>query len=84
MVTPISPQDDTTTGTEPPRPSSYQSAGRTRFLILRDRDGLRRAVARSAVLVVSEAEDGGSILLLPGGRIIQVDEALDLVLEWLS
>jgi hypothetical protein len=84
MVAPTGPQDDTSAGTEQPAPSSYRSAGRTRFLVLRDRDGLRRAVARSAVFAVSEAEDGGCILLLPGGRIIQVDETLELVLEWLA
>lgn len=84
MVTPISSQDDTPAATKLPDPSLYPSAGRTRFVVLRDRDGLRRAVARNAVFAVSEAEDGGSILLLPGGRIIQMDETVELILEWLA
>ena len=42
------------------------------------------AVARHAVSAVGETEDGGSFLVLPGGRTIVVDEPLDLVMQWLG
>ena len=80
----MDPPDGASAATGSPDPSSYRGAGRTRFVVLRDRDGLRKAVARSAVFAVSEAEDGGCTLLLPGGRMIQVEERLELVLEWFS
>ena len=55
-----------------------------RFVVLRDRDGRRTAVARGAVSAISEAEDGGTLLYLPGGRVVCVDEDLDAVLGWLA
>jgi hypothetical protein len=64
----------------PPR----QAAGHSRFVVVRDRDGCRKAVARQAVSAVCETEEGGSVLMLPGGRMIQVEEDLDTVLQWLG
>ncbi len=61
-----------------------QVPGRGRFVIVRDRDGCRKAVARHAVSAVCETEEGGSVLMLPGGRMIQVEEDLDTVLQWLG
>ncbi len=58
--------------------------GPGRFVLVRDRDGRRTAVARHAVSAVGETEDGGSFLVLPGGRTIVVDEALELVMQWLA
>ena len=58
--------------------------GPSRFLVVRDRDGRRIAVARNAVSAVGETEDGGSFLVLPGGRTIVVDETLDHVMQWLG
>ena len=59
-------------------------AGPGRYVVLRDRDGRRTAVARSAVSAVGEAEDGGAILYLPGGRAVCVETDLDVVLGWLA
>jgi len=67
-----------------PRPASKGGAGPSRFVVVRDRDGRRTAVARHAVSAVGETEDGGSFLVLPGGRTIVVDETLDLVMQWLA
>lgn len=65
-------------------PASKCGMSTSRFVVVRDRDGRRTAVARHAVSAVGETEDGGSFLVLPGGRTIVVDENLDLVMQWLA
>ncbi len=60
------------------------AAGHGRFVVVRDRDGRRTAVRRHAVSAACEGPDGGTTLLLPGGRLVQLDEDLDLVLAWLA
>ncbi len=67
-----------------PMPALTGGTGSSRFVLVRDRDGRRMAVARHAVSAVGEIEDGGSFLVLPGGRTIVVDETLDLVMQWLG
>lgn len=52
--------------------------------MIRDRDGRRTAVTRQAVSAVCETDEGGSLLLLPGGRVVHVQESLDTVLGWLG
>jgi hypothetical protein len=54
-----------------------------RFVILVDRDGQVHAVAAGAVGAVCQTEDG-SLLLLPGGRLLHVDRPLGTVLAWLD
>lgn len=78
-------------GDAPPQPGGAPAgigrgspAAASRYVVLRDRDGRRTAVARGAVSAVSEAEDGGALLYLPGGRVACVDEDLDAVLGWLA
>ena len=61
-----------------------QAASHSRFVVVRDRDGCRKAVARHAVSAVCETEEGGSVLILPGGRMIAVEDDLDTVLQWLG
>jgi hypothetical protein len=51
-------------------------------VLLRDQDGQRKAIARHSVIAVSETDGGGSLLLLSGGRMVQVEERLDVVVEW--
>lgn len=53
-----------------------------RFVVLRDADGRLHAVAATAVAAVCE-EDGASVLLLPGGRMIRVEQGMETVLGWL-
>lgn len=54
-----------------------------RFVILRDLEGRSVAVAVGAVSAVSETDDG-ALLMLPGGRMVQVPQALEKVLAWLD
>lgn len=54
-----------------------------RYLVIRDVDGRRHAIGAGAVAAVSEAEDG-SLLVLPGGRLLQVPWAMERVLAWLD
>ena len=78
-------------GDVPPQPggalariSHGSPAPAGRYVVLRDRDGRRTAVARSAVSAISEAEDCGALIYLPGGRVLCVEEDLDAVLGWLA
>ena len=54
-----------------------------RFIFLRDRDGNAHAVAAQAVGAVCEA-DGGTLMLLPGGRMLHVARSMRTVLAWLD
>lgn len=54
-----------------------------RFVVLRDVEGRVHAVAVGAVSAVCETDDG-ALLLMPGGRMIQVDRPLEVVLGWLE
>ena len=54
-----------------------------KYVVLRDRDGHRHAVSATAVSALCEIEDG-TLLLLPGGRLIQLDRPLSVVLAWLD
>ncbi len=54
-----------------------------RFLVLRDVEGQRHAVAIGAVSALGET-DHGVILLLPGGRLIQVPQSMECMLGWLA
>jgi len=58
--------------------------GHSRYVVIRDRDGRRTAVTRHAVSAVCETDEGGSLLLLPGGRVVHLEESLDTVLGWLG
>lgn len=57
---------------------------RGRFTMVRDRDGRRYAIAATAVMAVCDAADGGTVLLLPGGRLIAMDEDFETVLAWVG
>ena len=54
-----------------------------RFVVLRDLGGQVHAVSAGSVGAVCETDDG-SLLLLPGGRLIQVGQSLATVLAWLD
>lgn len=56
-----------------------------RFLLLRDAEGTRHAVSLSATLALCELPDGGgTLMLLPGGRLIRLEAELEEVLTWLQ
>ncbi len=63
---------------------SAAQGSHSRYVVVRDRDGRRTAVTRHAVSAVCETEEGGALLLLPGGRMVHVEESLDTVLGWLA
>ena len=54
-----------------------------RFVVLRDLESRSLAVAVGAVSAVSETDDG-ALLVLPGGRMVQVPQAMETVLVWLD
>ena len=54
-----------------------------RFLVVRDIDGQRHAVAVGAVSALGETEHG-VLLLLSGGRLIHVPQPLEQMLHWLG
>ena len=54
-----------------------------RFVVLRDLAGQRHAIAAGSVGAVCETDDG-SLLLLPGGRLVHVGQPLATVLAWLD
>lgn len=54
-----------------------------RFVILRDVNGVTHAMAVGSIAAVCETDDG-SLLMLPGGRMVHVPRAMEVVLEWLD
>ncbi len=54
-----------------------------RFVVLRDLEGRSLAVAAGSVTAVSETDDG-ALLMLSGGRMVQVPQAMETVLAWLD
>ena len=54
-----------------------------RFVVLRDLEGRSLAVAAGSVAAISETDDG-ALLMLSGGRMVQVPQALETVLLWLD
>jgi hypothetical protein len=54
-----------------------------RFVVIRDIEGNRHAVAASAVAALCETDDG-TLLMLPGGRLVQLQQGFEIVLNWLA
>ena len=54
-----------------------------RFVVLRDLDGKAYALATGSVAALCETEDG-SLLMLPGGRMVHVAQPMEVILEWLN
>ncbi len=54
-----------------------------RFVVLHDLEGRTHALAAGAVSAVCETDDG-SLLILPGGRMLHVPTPLRDVLRWLT
>ncbi len=65
---------------------SFETNGQKvgRYVCLRDVDGRRHAISVTAVVAVSDDGCDGSLLLLPGGRLVRVDAAVEVVVDWLS
>lgn len=54
------------------------------FVMLTDGDGLRHAIKSGAVLALSEADEtgGGTVMQLPGNRVVTIHLPIDEVLSW--
>lgn len=53
-----------------------------RYVVVRDVNGQRHAVAAGAVAALRETDEG-SLLLLPGGRLLHVPQSMHTVMRWL-
>ena len=54
-----------------------------RFVVLRDIEGRTHAVAAGSVGAVCETDDG-TLLMLPGARLLHVPRPMATVLAWLD
>ena len=54
-----------------------------RYVLLRDESGTLHAVSPVSVSALCEADDG-TVLLLPGGRVIMLRQSFRTVLAWLE
>ena len=54
-----------------------------RFVLMRDVEGRLHAVASGSIAIVGQTEDG-SLLMLPGGRLLHVPQPMWRVLTWLD
>ena len=54
-----------------------------RFVVLRDLDGRLHAVSAGAISAMCEADDG-TVIMLPGGKMVQVSISMEVVLAWLD
>lgn len=54
-----------------------------KFVLLHDRDGALQALSAGAVMAACET-DSGTVLLLPGGRMVGVSRPSRTVLSWLK
>lgn len=54
-----------------------------RYVILRDINGQNHAVSINAVTALASLDDG-TLILLPGGRLLHVPSAMSDILAWLN
>lgn len=54
-----------------------------RFVVFRDIEGNTHAVAAGSVAAACQTDDG-TLLMLPGGRMVHVPQSLAMVLAWLD
>ena len=54
-----------------------------RYVIVRDIDGRTHAVAPNAIGAACETDDG-TLLMLPGAKLVHVPRKLSTVLRWLD
>ena len=65
-----------------PEPDPLKEGTRIgRYVLLRDNSGTLHAVSAGSVSALCETDDG-TVLLLPGGRVIMVRQSLRIILTW--
>ena len=77
----MSEVDDEVDARAPRELSEGERVGR--FVVLRDLDGRVHAVSAGSVGAVCETDDG-TMLMLPGARLLHVPHSLATVLAWLD
>ena len=81
---PPPPDKDLPEDERQPRMAALEEGERVgRFVAFRDQDGHLHAVAAGAVGAMCETDDG-TLLMLPGGRMLHVPRAMCTVLAWLD
>jgi hypothetical protein len=55
-----------------------------RYVLLRDVDGHLHAIAATALIVASDAEDGETVIQLPAARSLRLPVPLATVLMWFT
>ena len=60
--------------TAPPRPTGGAPHP---FVLVRDQDGYRHALRRTAITAMTENASGGTTILLSGGRLVVLDEVIE-------
>lgn len=55
-----------------------------RYVMLRDLEGRLHALSPNAVCAICDNGEGGSVLMLPGGKFIQVEREVEQVAAMLS
>ena len=55
-----------------------------RFVVITDVDGRVHAVAAGSISAFCETEDGDTLLMLPGNRMVRVGARFETVLGWLD
>ena len=55
-----------------------------RYVLLRDAEGRRHALAVTSVVALSETDDGDTLLHLSGGRMLRTATPLTAALAWFT
>ena len=55
-----------------------------RYVLLRDVEGRRHALAATSVVALSETDAGDTLLYLPGGRMLRIATPLATALAWIT
>ena len=71
-------------GSEGGRDGLREGARVGRYVVVRDIEGHWYAVAAGAVSALREGEDGTTIAMLPGGKLMHLPQPLQRVLAWLD
>ena len=54
-----------------------------RFIVLRDLEGVLHAIAAGSVAAMCQTDEG-AVIMLPGGKMVRVEQSLETVLRWLK
>ncbi|WP_431271777.1 hypothetical protein [Dankookia sp. P2] len=55
-----------------------------RYVVVFDVEGRRHALSAGSVSAICDDESGGCILLIGGGRMVRLDEPMEVLLRWFT